>query len=86
MIINQCIFPFSGDWLLKFLYRSASVQFTIAGLGPIDWMDRRMHNMDLSEIVSTHLSLSLLCMNRIIHHLCVYVIQDLLVDILLSYF
>jgi hypothetical protein len=42
-----------GDWLLRFLYRSASVQLSIAGLAAIDWQDRRMHNMDLSDVVST---------------------------------
>ena len=37
--------------MLKFLYRTASVQFRIAGCGPIEWDDRRMINMDLSHVV-----------------------------------
>ena len=41
-----------GDWFLKFVYRTASVQFAIAGLGPVNWDDRRMHNVDLSDLVS----------------------------------
>ncbi|KAL5015477.1 hypothetical protein ScPMuIL_009747 [Solemya velum] len=43
-----------GDWLLKFLYRTASVQFSIAGLAPIKWDNRRMHNIDLSDLVTGH--------------------------------
>ncbi|XP_059178299.1 transmembrane and coiled-coil domain-containing protein 4-like [Physella acuta] len=44
-----------GDWLLKFLYRTSSIQLSIAGLRPIKWVDRRMHNIDLSDVVSGHL-------------------------------
>ncbi|KAJ8321020.1 hypothetical protein KUTeg_002607, partial [Tegillarca granosa] len=45
-----------GDWLLKFLYRTASVQFTtIAGLSPVKWDNRRMHNIDLSDVVTGHM-------------------------------
>ncbi|CAG5128179.1 unnamed protein product, partial [Candidula unifasciata] len=44
-----------GDWLLKFLYRASSVQLQIAGLGPVKWVDRRMHNIDLTDVVSGHL-------------------------------
>nr|KAI8731962.1 transmembrane and coiled-coil domain-containing protein 4-like isoform X3 [Biomphalaria glabrata] len=44
-----------GDWLLKFLYRTSSVQINIAGLRPINWADRRMHNIDLSDVVHGHL-------------------------------
>ncbi|XP_046579571.1 transmembrane and coiled-coil domain-containing protein 4-like [Haliotis rubra] len=43
-----------GDWLLKFLYRTASVQIKIAGLGPVKWNNRRMHNIDLSDVVNGH--------------------------------
>ncbi|XP_076087336.1 transmembrane and coiled-coil domain-containing protein 4-like isoform X2 [Mytilus galloprovincialis] len=43
-----------ADWLLKFLYRTSSVQFSVAGLQPIKWDDRRMHNIDLSAIVTGH--------------------------------
>ncbi|CAC5401214.1 Uncharacterized membrane protein F35D11.3,Transmembrane and coiled-coil domain-containing protein 4 [Mytilus coruscus] len=43
-----------ADWLLKFLYRTSSVQLSVAGLQPIKWDDRRMHNIDLSAIVTGH--------------------------------
>ena len=43
-----------GDWLLQFVYRTASMQVSdIAGLEPIRWKDRRMVNVDLTDIVST---------------------------------
>ena len=41
--------------MLRFLYRTSSIQSKIAGLGPIEWTDRRMNNMDLSSIVDGHL-------------------------------
>ncbi|CAG0882904.1 unnamed protein product [Darwinula stevensoni] len=44
-----------GDWLLKFLYRTSSINMQIAGLGPILWENPRMYNFDLSKIVSGHL-------------------------------
>ncbi|XP_050412160.1 transmembrane and coiled-coil domain-containing protein 4 isoform X1 [Patella vulgata] len=44
-----------GDWLLKFLYRTSSVQLRIAGLRPVKWENRRMHNIDLSDVVSGHM-------------------------------
>ncbi|XP_041377714.1 transmembrane and coiled-coil domain-containing protein 4-like isoform X1 [Gigantopelta aegis] len=44
-----------ADWLLKFLYRTASVQIRVAGLGPVRWENRRMHNIDLSDVVSGHI-------------------------------
>ncbi|KAK7480826.1 hypothetical protein BaRGS_00027912, partial [Batillaria attramentaria] len=44
-----------GDWLLKFLYRTSSVQLHIAGLAPVPWKNRRMHNIDLSDVVSGHM-------------------------------
>ncbi|XP_060588948.1 transmembrane and coiled-coil domain-containing protein 4-like [Ruditapes philippinarum] len=43
-----------GDWLLKFLYRTASVTFHVAGLSPVKWDNRRMHNIDLSDIIDGH--------------------------------
>ncbi|XP_071146143.1 transmembrane and coiled-coil domain-containing protein 4-like isoform X1 [Mytilus edulis] len=43
-----------ADWMLKFLYRTSSVQFSVAGLQPIKWDDRRMHNIDLTAIVTGH--------------------------------
>ncbi|XP_014667725.1 PREDICTED: transmembrane and coiled-coil domain-containing protein 4-like [Priapulus caudatus] len=44
----------SGDWLLKFLYRTTTTSMKVAGLGPIDWEDRRMHNVNLSDVVNGH--------------------------------
>ncbi|XP_069674733.1 transmembrane and coiled-coil domain-containing protein 4-like isoform X1 [Periplaneta americana] len=43
-----------SDWLLKFLYRTLSISSEVAGLQPIDIQDRRMCNIDLSDIVSGH--------------------------------
>ncbi|PNF22427.1 hypothetical protein B7P43_G16395, partial [Cryptotermes secundus] len=43
-----------SDWLLKFLYRTLSMSSDVAGLQPIDVQDRRMYNIDLSDIVSGH--------------------------------
>lgn len=43
-----------GDWLLNFLHRTSSVTMSIAGVKPIDWIDRRMINVELTEIVSGH--------------------------------
>ncbi|XP_068249895.1 transmembrane and coiled-coil domain-containing protein 4-like [Palaemon carinicauda] len=45
----------SGDWLLRFLYRSSTGTMRIAGLSPVDWQDRRMFNFDLSDIVTGHM-------------------------------
>lgn len=39
--------------MLKFLYRTASVQLKIAGISPVMWNDRRMINMDLTNVVSS---------------------------------
>ncbi|XP_071623491.1 transmembrane and coiled-coil domain-containing protein 4 isoform X2 [Heliangelus exortis] len=44
-----------GDWLLRFVYRTSSVQIKVAGLQPVDLDDRRMANMDLSSVVNSHL-------------------------------
>lgn len=44
-----------SDWLLKFLYRTLSMSSDVAGLQPIDVQDRRMFNIDLSDIVSGHI-------------------------------
>ncbi|XP_077535675.1 transmembrane and coiled-coil domain-containing protein 4-like isoform X1 [Haemaphysalis longicornis] len=43
-----------GDWLLKFLHRTSSATLKIAGLQAIRWNDRRMFNVDLSDVVSGH--------------------------------
>ena len=42
---------FRGDWLLKFLYRTANVKLKVAGLAPVQWENRRMHNIDLTDVV-----------------------------------
>ncbi|XP_066527438.1 transmembrane and coiled-coil domain-containing protein 4 isoform X2 [Hoplias malabaricus] len=44
-----------GDWLLGFLYRSSSVQLSVAGLQPINSSTRRIINVDLSSVVKGHL-------------------------------
>lgn len=44
-----------GDWLLRFVYRTSSVQLRVAGLQPVLLQDRRMENVDLSSVVSGHL-------------------------------
>ncbi|KAG9269693.1 transmembrane and coiled-coil domain-containing protein 4 [Astyanax mexicanus] len=44
-----------GDWLLGFLYRSSSVQLSVAGLQPINSSARRIVNVDLSSVVNGHL-------------------------------
>ncbi|XP_036369347.1 transmembrane and coiled-coil domain-containing protein 4 isoform X2 [Octopus sinensis] len=44
-----------ADWLLKFLYRSSSMQFQIAGLMPVKLTHHCMHNIDLSDVVKGHL-------------------------------
>lgn len=44
-----------GDWLLGFLYRSSSVQLSVAGLQPINSQDRKIINVDLSSVVNGHL-------------------------------
>lgn len=41
------------DWLLKFLYRTMSVQFSIAGTSPVNTQkNRKIVNFNLSHIVS----------------------------------
>uniref|UniRef100_A0A8C5RTV4 Transmembrane and coiled-coil domains 4 n=1 Tax=Laticauda laticaudata TaxID=8630 RepID=A0A8C5RTV4_LATLA len=44
-----------GDWLLRFVYRTASIQLDVAGLQPVCLDDRRMVNVDLSSVVNGHL-------------------------------
>ncbi|XGW10592.1 hypothetical protein V3C99_012245 [Haemonchus contortus] len=46
------------DWLLRFLYRTMSVQFTIAGTGPVVHKNRKIFNYNLSHIVKGHLDYS----------------------------
>jgi len=45
----------SSDWLLKFLYRTSSAAFRVAGLQEIKWHDRRVKNVDLTQLVSGHM-------------------------------
>lgn len=43
------------DWLLRFLYRTASVQFTIAGTGPVENKhEKKIINFNLSHIIKGH--------------------------------
>uniref|UniRef100_A0A183CT85 SLC12 domain-containing protein n=1 Tax=Globodera pallida TaxID=36090 RepID=A0A183CT85_GLOPA len=45
----------STDWLLRFLYRAMSVQFIIAGTGPVDSRtERKIVNFNLSHIVRVY--------------------------------
>lgn len=46
------------DWLLRFLYRTMCVQFTIAGTGPVDDKNKKIFNYNLSHIVKGHLDYS----------------------------
>lgn len=47
------------DWLLRFLYRTMSVQFTIAGTSAVDnRTERKIVNFNLSHIVKGHLDYS----------------------------
>ncbi|KAK7790687.1 hypothetical protein R5R35_009593 [Gryllus longicercus] len=43
-----------SDWLLKFLYRTLSISSDVAGLQPVECKDRRICNVNLSEIVAGH--------------------------------
>lgn len=62
---KNCHFLLRGDWLLKFVYRTSSATMNIAGLQPIQWKDRRMRNLDLSNVVITRF-LCFAC--RVEHH------------------
>ena len=50
--MNNVYISHRTDWLLKFVYRTASAQSSIAGVEPVLWDDRRMHNIDLTDTVS----------------------------------
>eukprot|EP00794_Sanderia_malayensis_P018268 gene18268-20088_t len=44
-----------SDWLLKFVYRAASIQVgDIAGLGPVELSWPRVENIDLGDIIKSH--------------------------------
>lgn len=48
-----------GDWLLQFVYRTASAQVTdIVGLDAVPWKHNCMVNVDLTDVVSGHLDYS----------------------------
>jgi len=49
------LFYIRTDWLLKFLYRTSTVQVRVAGLQPVEWENRRMINIDLSSVIEGHL-------------------------------
>ncbi|CEF71266.1 Protein of unknown function DUF726 family-containing protein [Strongyloides ratti] len=47
----------SNDWMLKFLYRTMSIQFSIAGISPIKFTNYNRHkiaNHELSHIITGH--------------------------------
>lgn len=48
----------NSDWLLRFIYRTMSVQFTIAGTGPVQCKGRKIVNFNLSHIVKGHMDYS----------------------------
>lgn len=49
----------SSDWLLRFIYRAMSVQFTIAGTGPVTCkMEKKIVNFNLSHLIKGHLDYS----------------------------
>lgn len=48
----------SKDWFLRYVYRTASMQMSVAGLEAVRWTNRRMINVDLSEMIDGHLSYS----------------------------
>jgi Protein of unknown function (DUF726) len=52
LLLFHVVLVIRTDWLLKFMYRAASVQLSIAGLSAVDWTHRLMHNVDLTHIVS----------------------------------
>ena len=43
-----------NDWLLKFLYRTTAMRYCVAGLSEVTWKNRRMVNVDLTDIVHGH--------------------------------
>ncbi|XP_046854373.1 transmembrane and coiled-coil domain-containing protein 4-like [Xenia sp. Carnegie-2017] len=43
------------DWLLRFIYRASSLQVSIAGLHEITWESKKLVNVDLTEIINSHM-------------------------------
>ncbi|CAG9540801.1 unnamed protein product [Cercopithifilaria johnstoni] len=49
----------NSDWLLRFIYRTMNVQFTIAGTGPVICkMEKKIVNFNLSHLIKGHLDYS----------------------------
>uniref|UniRef100_A0A0R3RQC3 DUF726 domain-containing protein n=1 Tax=Elaeophora elaphi TaxID=1147741 RepID=A0A0R3RQC3_9BILA len=49
----------NSDWLLRFIYRTMSIQFTIAGTGPVTCKtEKKIVNFDLSHLIKGHLDYS----------------------------
>jgi hypothetical protein len=49
----------TSDWLLRFLYRTMSIQFSIAGTAPVDnKKNTKIVNFNLSHIIKGHLDYS----------------------------
>ncbi|EFO24887.2 hypothetical protein LOAG_03591 [Loa loa] len=49
----------NSDWLLRFIYRAMSVQFTIAGTGPVICkMEKKIVNFNLSHLIKGHMDYS----------------------------
>lgn len=46
------------DWLLRFLYRTMSMQLKIAGTSPITFSERKIVNLNLTHIVKGHMDYS----------------------------
>lgn len=42
------------DWLLRFAYRASARHYSVAGLNEVPWKNRRMVNVDLTEIINRH--------------------------------
>ena len=43
------------DWLLGFIYRASSMRANIAGLSEIPWKNKKMINIDLTEVINGHM-------------------------------
>lgn len=68
-----------NDWVLKYIYRTASVQISVAGLGPIMWDNRIMQNLDLSHIVEGHMDY-LSKMDEILASIGIDVVEHVIAD------
>lgn len=43
------------DWFLRFVYRATAMRYNVAGLSEVTWKNRRMVNVDLTDIVHGHM-------------------------------